>query len=122
MTGVADRGSDWRAEATSRLLPLVAENPLLLEIGSGTPEAIVRCDVAAICRSSVVLAYVGIPSWGTAMELWQAKQLGVPVVAWVEMDYADTLSPWVRYCISHGVHYDLMSAVATVRRMFRDKL
>lgn len=114
MTGLATRGAEWREQATAALSPLVAENPLLLELQCREPQHIVATDVAAICRSQAVLACVAIPSWGTAMELWVAKQLCVPVYAWVGPDFDERLSPWLRY-VTTEMHNSLDDAVRAVR-------
>lgn len=121
MTGLTSRGSEWRDEATAALSPLVTENPLLLELECRDPQHIVAVDVAAIARSRVVLACVAIPSWGTAMELWVAKQLSVPVVAWVGPDFNERLSPWLSY-VTDEMHASLTEACNSIRERFRDYL
>lgn len=119
MTGLATRGAEWREHATKSLSPLVAENPLTLELESSDPQHIVTVDVAAICRSRAVLACVAIPSWGTAMELWVAKQLNVPVYAWVGPDFNERLSPWLRY-VTTEMHESLGAAVQAIRERLLD--
>jgi len=120
MVGLPDRGAGWREEAAAKLSPLVAEDPVKLELDSRDPQHIVVTDIAAICRSRCVLAAVGVTSWGTAMELWQAKQLSVPVIGWLPEGFDETLSPWLRYVLDE-LHYGkpgthgLDSAIASVR-------
>lgn len=119
MTGLTTRGAEWRDEATASLSPLVAENPLLLELECREPQHIVSVDVQAIARSRAVLACVALPSWGTAMELWMAKQLNVPVISWVGPDFNERLSPWLQY-VTTEMHVTLAEAVNSIRERFID--
>jgi hypothetical protein len=109
----------WREDATHRLslLGIEAADPMKLELPSHKPQDIVRTDLAAIMTSDAVLVYAGLASWGTAMELWMAKQVGVPVVAWTgpAMTTMD-LSPWLIY-VTDTFCLDLASAVATVENL-----
>ena len=114
MTGLGDRGGAWREEAARLLAPLPVLDPLKLELPSHRPQDIVCRDVAAIASSGAVLAYVGRESWGTAMELWVAKQLGVPVFAWVEPGFDGPLSPWLIYVCGRGVAPEMLDAVRAV--------
>lgn len=117
MTGLGDRGAGWRDSATVLLAPLVCEDPLKLELPSHNPSDIVATDLAAIERSAAVLVYVGIPSWGTAMEIWHAKQRGIPVIGFTGPDFNEPLSPWVRYACNEICLGTLAQAVARVREM-----
>jgi hypothetical protein len=124
MTGLGDRGAEWRKEAKRLLIggeyPIPWVDPLEIELPSHRPVDIVGTDVAAIASSGAVLAYVGQESWGTAMELWVAKQLSVPVVAWVEPGFDKTLSPWLVYVAGrYGVLPSMRDAIETVRRVLR---
>lgn len=119
MTGLTTRGAEWRDEATASLSPLVAENPLLLELECREPQHIVAVDVAAIARSRAVLACVALPSWGTAMELWVANELRVPVISWVGPDFNERLSPWLQY-VTTEMHVTLAEAVNSIRERFID--
>lgn len=115
MTGLGDRGGAWREEAARLLAPLPILDPLKLELPSHSPKDIVGTDVAAIASSGAVLAYVGRESWGTAMELWVAKQLSVPVFGWVEPGFDGPLSPWLVYVCGRGVQPNLEYAIDSVR-------
>lgn len=72
-------------------------DPYKIEVGCGTPAKIVAADYQAILSSDYVLAYVGEPSWGTAMELMFAANMKIPVICWGAADGRE-LSPWLRYC------------------------
>ncbi len=114
MTGLATRGAEWRDAATVLLDPLVAEDPLKLELPDHNENTIVAIDCDAIARSAAVLVYVGIPSWGTAMEIWHAKIINRPVIGFTGPDFNEPLSPWVRYACTE-IHQTLAQAVASVR-------
>lgn len=119
MTGLADRGADWRETATATLSPdFLIENPLLLELATKSPAHIVRADTAAIARSTAVLAYVGDSSWGTAMELWIALQLKVPVLGFYRPEQRGMkISPWLEYTV-HSWHLGLDDACYALRRHY----
>lgn len=75
--------AEWRDHVVSHLpRNWVALNPLDVETSRMTCVEVVRCDYQLILRSSAVIAYVGVRSWGTAMEIAFAKQHGIPVVGW----------------------------------------
>ena len=56
-------------------------------------EDIVDRDRQMIDQASAVLVNGNEPSWGTAMEVFYAKSLGKPVIAFTN---AETISPWLR--------------------------
>jgi nucleoside 2-deoxyribosyltransferase len=120
VTGLGDRGGAWRDEAARLLDPIPVLDPLRLELPSHRPQDIVRTDVAAIASSAAVLAYVGRESWGTAMELWVAKQLQVPVFAWVEPGFDGPLSPWLVYVCGRGVAPNLRTAIGNLLTHYQD--
>lgn len=119
MTYTPDRGGGWREQVSPKLQALGFEvlDPRNLEMEGTSPAQIVQTDVGAIARSRYVLAYGGAPSWGTAMELWQAKQLSVPVITWLGVA-ADQikLSAWLRFT-SIAIHETLEQAVESIAFM-----
>jgi nucleoside 2-deoxyribosyltransferase len=56
-------------------------------------EQLVEEDERMIDEADVVLVNANEPSWGTAMEVFYAKNLGKEVVAFTN---AETVSPWLR--------------------------
>lgn len=109
-----DNGGGWRDHVTPQLEAAGLEvlDPRNIEQYSRRPVDIVCADVAAIARSKYVLAYGGAPSWGTGMELWQAKQLSVKVITWLGVKNLP-LSAWLRYT-SDEIHDTLEGAVTSV--------
>lgn len=57
-------------------------------------EAIVQGDLDDIAVSDVILVNATRPSWGTAMEIVYAYQLGKIIHAFA---YPDKVSPWLRF-------------------------
>lgn len=78
-----DDPRSWRAHATM-LLPKgwKAINPLDLELDIKFPSKLVEVDLAAIESCDAVLVRAENASWGTAMEVFYAYRLDIPVLAW----------------------------------------
>lgn len=74
-------------------------------------EEIVRQDLKAIRSSQVVVAYAARPSWGTAMELWDAMESGLCVVAIVP---EGPINPWLRFVATEIVS-SMDEAVETIK-------
>lgn len=54
---------------------------------------VVEVDLRAIETCDVMLALISIPSWGTAMEIFYANQLKIPVIGWNPTE--TSIGPWV---------------------------
>lgn len=96
----ASDAAGWRksAAAVLRQEGIEALDPLNFEVSYDDPESIVRLDYGLILRSQAVLAFVGEPSWGTAMELAFAKHHDIPVFAFHAGGFeGKRISPWVTY-------------------------
>lgn len=118
--GLPDHGQTWREQVIS-MLPenWEAINPVLYELSEKDPEALIKQDYLYILSSDVIIARVRNPSWGTAMELHFAKQIGVPVIGWPFVRKpVDTYnySPWL---LSHVAVYagSLEDAVGELRHV-----
>ena len=53
---------------------------------------IVEVDLAAIRMSDAFLARIDRPSWGTAMEMFYAYNLRIPVIGWIP--HGEAVSEW----------------------------
>ena len=100
----------WRDEATQYLTKcgFAVISPLGKDGWSATE--IVETDLADIARSDAVLAWVpwGVPSVGTAMEIFYAGRiLRMPVVVWTD---------------SHGEHPWLMQCTKVIHESLDDAL
>lgn len=62
-------------------------------------QELVEDDLEDIARSDVLLVNATRPSWGTAMEVWQAGLWGKVIVAVCP----GPVSPWLRFCALHVV-------------------
>jgi nucleoside 2-deoxyribosyltransferase len=92
--GQADPGG-WRDTVSHSLpAPWKAVNPLDLEVDIEKPSEVVDTDLAAILGCKAVIAKVDEPSWGTGMELFFAKRLGLPVIGWTVGKH-NGASPWL---------------------------
>lgn len=79
----------WRRKLTSQLpegwevidptqIELFVDN----EVDYESAQKLVSGDLRAIESCDVMLALLNTPSWGTAMEIFYANQLGIPVIGW----------------------------------------
>jgi nucleoside 2-deoxyribosyltransferase len=74
-------------------------------------QKLVEDDLRDIAQCAALLVKANEPSWGTAMELVYARQMGKPVVAF---NTSRRVSPWLRYHAS--VHYTLKDALTEVMK------
>ncbi len=90
---------NWR-DAATRALTVPVLDPMRRDyrgVEDQNVEAIVAGDLEDIAACDILLVWaMKGASWGTAMEVWHAKQQGkrIVVVAW------KPISPWLRYCAS----------------------
>jgi nucleoside 2-deoxyribosyltransferase len=101
-----DNPALWRDSLTAliheHLLGMETLNPLNLEVTAENRTELVRSDLSAILESDYVVAMVKKPSWGTAMEIFFAKQHRIPVIAIIQPEnYAQ--SPWLLEHIDYRV-------------------
>ena len=75
-------------------------------------QKLVEDDLHDIAKCSALLVKANEPSWGTAMELVYARQMGKPVVAF---NTNRKVSPWLRYHAS--VYYTLEDALIAVKEL-----
>jgi nucleoside 2-deoxyribosyltransferase len=108
----------WRLEATALLhrCELSVLDPMVRDyrgMEAKSARVIVETDTADIRRSSAVLAKVDRPTWGTAMEIFLAASIGLPVVTFGNCDEP---SPWV---IHHSRAHcrTLSEAVCVIARL-----
>ena len=59
-------------------------------------------DLNMVRQSDIVIVNVGgiSESIGTAIELYEANRLNIPVIAYTEGDVNNNIHPWIEYCIS----------------------
>jgi nucleoside 2-deoxyribosyltransferase len=94
-----DDATTWRRDAASQLPDWDVIDPTRLEQfiedqhAEENARKIVRDDLRAVESSNVVLALVDMPSWGTAMEIFYASQLKIPVIGWNPGN--NPVSPWL---------------------------
>lgn len=86
----------WRNQAIAILAEcdIVGIDPLKWEAKDFPPAEIVALDYGLILQSQAVIVDCSTPSWGTAMELAFAKQVGRPVFGW---NGQERMSPWLVY-------------------------
>ena len=98
INGLSDADAkDWREQAKRWLAPLKTSDPMDRDYrGVEEPNVyqIVTGDLDAIDECDVVLAMCLSPSWGTAMEIKYASDVGKHVIAVVDTDKP---SPWLIY-------------------------
>lgn len=103
INGLSDADAkDWR-EHVKALAEFGTLDPMDrdyrgVEHEPGTPERIVREDLADIDKSDIVLVNAPRPSWGTAMEIHYASTHGITVVAVVP---PGPISPWLQHFTTH---------------------
>lgn len=114
IAGLTDEeAKGWRDEAARRLHDLYdVLDPMVRDyrgIEDDNVEAIISGDLADIAAADVLLVRAERPSWGTAMELVYAKQLGKKIVAF---GAGPRPSPWlVHHCdelvrdLDHAITY-----------------
>jgi nucleoside 2-deoxyribosyltransferase len=87
----------WRsAVATALAVNWEAVDPIALEASIEEPDKLVATDLRAIRQCHAMFARVDVPSWGTAMEIFFAASIGIPVIGWRPgSDGPD--SPWLKH-------------------------
>lgn len=102
----------WRTRAVDllALYDLEGLDPLKWEAKDFPPAEIVALDYKLILDSVAVLVDCGTPSWGTAMELAFAKQMGKPVFGW---NHPPKMSPW----LVHHMHTSCSSLSMAVEHL-----
>lgn len=107
---------DWRAKATAELADrFTIIDPMRRDYRGREDESvneIVAGDIQDIHTSEYLLVAADRPSWGTAMELWAAKQRTNRRI--VVVCGAERVSPWLRYCATDLVR-TLDEGVALLR-------
>lgn len=101
-----DAPGAWRDYTAEMIKISVGEdveviNPLDLEVNLSDPGDVVHKDLEAISACDFLLAPCEKPSWGTAMELRHAAEIGVRTIG-IKKDWAD-VSPWVAYHVDDKV-------------------
>lgn len=115
----------WRNEVTAQLPKgWEAVNPLKIERhAQGTKDLarrIIDTDLAAIDECDAVLAWIDVPSWGTAMEIFYSNEMCIPVIGW-QPNHADrAVSPWLQvHCTI--ITSDIAEAMKYLKNKLRDK-
>ena len=90
---------DWRKTVADALKAIGAEalDPLVRDYRgkeSENKETIVTTDLDDIFNSDIVFVKADAPSWGTAMELVYANQMGKFICAW---GVPERISPWLEF-------------------------
>src|SRR5262245_52802845 len=82
-----DQIMGWRKEASIELSKIGCQAIYPPGMGSDrSDQEIVTLDKAAVSKCEMLLCYGGIPSWGTAMEVFLAASLGKPVITFMNLD------------------------------------
>ena len=63
---------------------------------------VMQFDLNMVRQSDIVIVNVGgiSESIGTAIELYEANRLDIPVIAYTEGNVNNNIHPWIEYCIS----------------------
>jgi nucleoside 2-deoxyribosyltransferase len=113
--GAADP-SYWRQNATAYLQHnWEVINPLVLEATVDKPDELVAIDLRTLRECHAVLAKVNEPSWGTAMEIFFAAGIGLPVIGWRPLSDGPD-SPWLRHH-TRGIYRGLAEAVSHIEAL-----
>jgi len=115
--GQADTAAKgWRDEATALLVDrFVVRDPMARDYRGRESEnvtAIVEGDLADIAASDVLLVHAHSPSWGTAMEIKAAHDMGKTIYVF---GAPTPCSPWLSYhatCLFDSVHEAIDAARA----------
>src|SRR5690606_20004439 len=101
----------WREAVKDALVdpyshtPVICVDPMTRDYRGRETESyreIVELDKRDVRNVDVVLVNYVKPSVGTAMEVFYAWTLGIPVVVWCATD--TVISPWLRYHATAFVH------------------
>jgi len=94
--GTGEEASGWRTRAACALSPLRTLDPMRRDfrgVEAGREAEIVEGDKVDIAAAAAMLAYCPVPSFGTAMEILYAHQLGKLVAVVTPAP----VSPWLTY-------------------------
>lgn len=112
------KANGWRDAVIRRLVhnPVDFRNPMVRDYRGKNPlpAEVIDGDLADIAASDVVLVYANEPSWGTAMEIPYAKQMGKLI--YIVRDEFRARHPWLDY---HASEYftDLDQACMQLQRL-----
>lgn len=109
--------TDWREAVKQGVPGATCIDPMKRDYRGKEAESyreIVDLDKRDVRNADVVLVSYSKPSVGTAMEVFYAWTLGIPVVLWCAPDAV--LSPWLRYHSTAIVH-SLPEAIAKVQEI-----
>jgi len=117
----------WRERFAALLgqhSPMSAQLPLLYDPSKpftnplSSPDTLVSVNMAALEASSIVIALVisTEPSWGTPIEIWEARRQGKPVLLWVPNEDCPP------YLIADTERYLTLNAIAarTAEMLYQD--
>jgi len=108
----------WRDEARQRLTWATVLDPMDRDYRGAEQQnskQIVNGDLADIRSADALLANVSRPSWGTAMEIYYAHTIGVPVVGF-GITAETACSPWlIHYC--EEITETMIYAVSVLHRL-----
>ncbi len=104
----------WRSELTDALIDKSFLVGSLIQIINPTDyfdfddmdrhleKEVMQFDLNMVRQSDIVIVNVsGVSSSiGTAIELYEANRLNIPVIAYTEGDVADDVHPWIENCFS----------------------
>jgi len=113
--GTGEKSRSWRKVAMLELKRYGMEvvDPYDLEADINNEEELVRADLKEIAGCQFILAQVSNASWGTAMELFYAKGLGIKIFGWgLDTEHQD-LSPWLRWAC-HSISSDMIEAATNL--------
>jgi nucleoside 2-deoxyribosyltransferase len=106
----------WRRAVTDQLpagweaidptqIELFVEN----EHADENARRVVETDLEAIRSCDAVIAMISQPSWGTAMEIFYAHCLGIPVLGWNPHPAGKKVGPWVKFhCYLVSCDFDIV--------------
>ena len=104
----------WRSELTDALIDksfLVGSSIQIInptdyfdfdDMDRHSEKEVMQFDLNMVRQSDIVIVNVsGVSSSiGTAIELYEANRLNIPVIAYTDIDVADDVHPWIENCFS----------------------
>lgn len=109
---------DWR-ELVKAIWPGTCIDPMRRDYRGREADSvreIVELDKIDVSKADAILVSCDKPSWGTAMEVIYAWQIGKPVV--VVCPEGMSISPWLRYH-SHAIEHSYADAVACIQGLLQ---